>query len=288
MSFFGSYGQTNVYHPMPDSNAVWTESDWHTNSFCSNGDPELKTWNFSQTIAGDTLLSGKIYHKIMARGNYNPSSCVGKGFWSISGPSLAGYYRQDLALRKVYTVSGGQELVLYDFNAVVGSIIVDVSNSCSVTVISVDSVLIGNNYRKRFNLSSDKSIVEGIGNTRGLFATICPDFENGGGFCFIQNGKTIYPDTNSSCQIITKIKEEKNKSLTFSITPNPSSGIFNIIGVQNEFVFDVYDINGKLVFKKTLSENKKEIDLSKNNKGIYYYKILDELGNSSQGILVLE
>ena len=61
----------------------------------------------------------------------------------------------------------------------------------------------------------------------------------------------------------------------FNIYPNPSGGIFNIQRKGNEEMqISVYDITGKLVYKKNnIIENPFELKLNRIEKGIYFLKI---------------
>ena len=285
----GGFAQTNVYHPFPDSNAVWTQTyQAYSGQACPQGpgaNPVFTVYAFSYKLKGDTVINSLTYHKIYKTGTLHQFCNLGNylNVWNTYVDLYVGAYRQDIGLKKVFKASL-PETVLYDFSAVVGTTL---TPGCA-TVTSIDSILIGATYRKRFNLSSAKKIIEGIGCTNGLLEDICPFFENFGSIiCFNQNNKKFYPDTIGICQVMTKINEANNFP-AFSIAPNPGSGIFNIMGLQIEFTFEIYDITGKSIYKKSFTENKSVIDLSKNNKGIYYYKIFDEQGNSSHGVLGLE
>jgi hypothetical protein len=287
MSFLANFSQSNVYHPFPESNAIWTQTcTAYWGATCPNGNPQLRDDNYSYHLQGDTIINGYTYHKVYRTGTSHLYCAGGSNYhvWSSYINLYSGAYRQDITQKKVYQFSFGNETVLYNFNAVVGTTL---SQGCA-TVTSIDSILIGATYRKRFNLSSNYSIIEGVGSTSGLFGSICQFFESNCTLkCFIQNGSTLYPDTINACQIQTSVHELK-KAPKYSISPNPSSGIYNIYGLINESVFEVFDVNGKSIYKKTISENSASIDLTKNNKGVYYYRIMDAKGNSTQGILALE
>ncbi len=52
-------GQTSVYHPFPDSNAVW---NFHFQWYCfANGTADEY---YSITISGDTIIGSQTYHKL--------------------------------------------------------------------------------------------------------------------------------------------------------------------------------------------------------------------------------
>ncbi|MBL7912202.1 MAG: T9SS type A sorting domain-containing protein [Bacteroidia bacterium] len=59
------------------------------------------------------------------------------------------------------------------------------------------------------------------------------------------------------------------------ISPNPSSGIFNIIGdkISENMSVDIYNTIGQLLFSQKISSNSASIDLSKYASGLYYFSI---------------
>src|SRR2546428_7387968 len=81
------------------------------------------------------------------------------------------------------------------------------------TVTSIDSILIGNNYRKRWNTNSSFSIIEGIGSTLGLL-DFCYYLVSPTNFliCFHQNGQTLYPDTINNCSLISDVNGVSKKT----------------------------------------------------------------------------
>jgi len=81
------------------------------------------------------------------------------------------------------------------------------------------------------------------------------------------------------CVDTTGINEITNNN-NFTIYPNPSSGSFTI-QTNNASIFQnseikVYDLPGRLIYSKKLNNNKTEIDLSNQSKGIYFVKLLNE------------
>lgn len=75
-----------------------------------------------------------------------------------------------------------------------------------------------------------------------------------------------------------------NKS-KFSIYPNPSSGIINVV-TQNPINIYIIDITGKIVFSKIDISNNTVFDLSKLQKGIYLAKIVGENFNNTEKIIL--
>ena len=57
-------GQTNKYHPFPDSNAVWNEEYWY-----QVGPPYTNVHNPNILfLSGDTVISSLQYKKILSSG----------------------------------------------------------------------------------------------------------------------------------------------------------------------------------------------------------------------------
>lgn len=65
-------------------------------------------------------------------------------------------------------------------------------------------------------------------------------------------------------------------SIQFDIYPNPTSNVLNIISKSEIIKIEVYNNLGQLITKNTFKSN---IDISKLINGIYYLKILDNIGN---------
>ncbi len=161
-SFFfllsSSFSQTNIYHPFPDSNAVWYV-------FSSNSQGWTNYSNYS--IIGDTVIENKTYHKLYSNSIY-----------------YTGAYRNVDSLQKVYFVpyNDTTETVFYDFDVNIGDTI-DFYPSilcCGLKpiVYNIDTIYIKSIPRKRITVSSCSFLnhyIEGIGCTGDLVS---------GEFCF--------------------------------------------------------------------------------------------------------
>jgi hypothetical protein len=218
--------QTNVYHPLLDSGALWNVY-WQFEESGPAGHCYQNT-NYSYHIEGDTLINTKIYWKVHSP--YCDSDAVNS---CAIRPYCPGYYsgalREDTTLRKVWFVSPDSinEYLLYDFSLKVGDSINWNSSKCNYAdqVIGIYPILIGNSYRKQWEFNIYSPVIEGIGSVRGLLESTCNACIIGAGECtllecFQQDGRALYPDTNSSCNLITQIKiTHKNSVITLS--PNP-------------------------------------------------------------------
>ncbi|MFI5219371.1 MAG: T9SS type A sorting domain-containing protein [Bacteroidia bacterium] len=298
--------QTSTYYPFPDSNAVWVV---HAQGCCYNNcpppptpNPYILDLNFSYELQGDTIINGYTYHIIYQAGASH-EHCLYGNFVNNYGTinTYAGAYRQDTVLKKVFFInypSSFQECLLYDFSLNVGDTL---QGGCMnwywgdpncIIVAAIDSVLIANNYRKKFtflSVFSNISIIEGIGSTSGLLEPICPFEYWGTLICFSQNGQTLYPDTTTVCNSLTQINEVRNVS-TFSITPNPFHTSTKI-QTSKEFANSeliLFNTLGKIVKQQTIYNGTATIHRDRLAAGIYFFQIKNDTGQTAAGKIIVE
>jgi len=215
------HGQTNIYHPFPDSNAFW--GDLGTNLF----HPYLRH-NTRYGLNGDTTINEKVYHKVI--------SLIDS---TLTNPDSKYYAAIREAGKKIYTkIGNATETILYDFNLLVGDTITySYPEIFSRVVENIDSVqLPTGEYRKRFFLNSTgylglpDTVIEGIGSIMwiGLFnPLVTAIMTNGDSYtltCFKQN-EIIYYLNNPECDhcfctFLTEITKRKAKGKLL-ISPNP-------------------------------------------------------------------
>ncbi len=194
------------YVPFPTENAEWNVR----NSTYYYG-YDITTYSVGNySLRGDTLINGILYKKVC------------KNLGSIDFPQYLGIGGLREEDKKIYYIGGfygnpygvrGQkidklkecspsvntfdnaEMLLYDFNAKIGDIVrmgyyVD-------ELMSIDSVKIGDSFRRRYNFNSEQ-IIEGIGSVKkGLLGNLIQMTSCGGGsfpefICFSQNGEILY------------------------------------------------------------------------------------------------
>ncbi len=275
-----SRSQTSVYHPMPDSSSVW---NFQRDVSCSS--VFWYTNNFSITISGDTIISSQTYHKLLKpffTQFSNSTSCTG-------GESVGylGAFRQETINKKVFFIQpyDSLEMLLYDFNMQVGDTVkgyIEQFASQKDTVISIDSILVGSDYRKMWKINQDYNIffIEGIGSTNGLIepsmAGLIGNFGSVGLTCFQQNGQSLYPDTSSNCELITSTNHTDYISNQINIYPNPSNGSFTIdFDKANIKEFRLHDLFGNLILcNQTITQFKISIDNLRS--GMYILTLIDE------------
>lgn len=283
LSIGKAQAQTSVYHEFPDSNANWNIV---AQGCCWTGcpgpptpNPVLGDYNFSYYIGGDTIINSVTYHKLYKSGSMHEYCYAGNYInnW-VYYDDYAGAFREDTALRHVYLMQQwfSTECLMYDFSAGVGDTI-NFCDGCAV-VTSIDSVLVGGNYRKQFNLSTAPYVViEGIGSTAGLLEPFCPFEYSGTLTCFLQDEQPLYPDTISSCNLITAVNNLQTHAQILTIAPNPFStqtmvyaqvpmhdASLSVVNCVGETVFQVKNLNG-LMFS---------FDRSSLPQGLYFFQMV--------------
>jgi hypothetical protein len=259
-----SLAQQPVYFPFPDSNAQW---NMHV---LNMGWPPIDE-NYSIIISGDTLINGLLYHNLTI---VNPAG-------------YKGAIRQDTLNRKVFIIppAAATEELLYDFTMQVGDTVKGYIENYLNTkdiVENIDTVLVGNNYRKRWKINSGYNIyfIEGIGSTYGLVEYspgTMVDAADVSISCFRQNSITIYPDTITNCGLITSFKPIEILNDRLRIYPNPSNGSFTIEFDKPLNIKEIRltDLLGKIVFRQQ-TDNRTKLEITNLRNEIYILTIIDK------------
>ncbi len=285
-SFNFSEAQTSVYHPFPDSGAVWNV---HWQCMFGYGDG----W-FSYTFDGDTIINSTTYHKIIKPFVITTGGC------GTGGLIYQGCIRQDTAFREVYMIQpyDSVERVLFDFAIQIGDTLPMDSQVCMSAAIvqMMDSILIDNNYRKRWSISTGSQLIEGIGTTNGLLEPLCVilDFPLTTLTCFSQNGQTLYPDTITNCNIIDGVKESaiKTSPSEISISPNPFHTTATITASWQTAVgnaqLSIYNCMGALVREQIINQESAIINRNGLADGLYFFQLTTNSGPLATGKFVIK
>lgn len=311
MSLMGlnGYAQTNVYHPFPDSGAVWMMQFTQYCELAPNFPYPHCTYDYQYAVKGDTLINGMNYKKIYweelisdcifvsAPNNYTCSAPVYYSF-------LFYFIRNDTAARKVYAFYNTQDQLIYDFSLNIGDTMI--APRCGGLITDIDSILIGGNYRKRFIVDGNGTgvgywIIEGIGSVGNQLGGFNSGPFDGCGEvcacniawyfnCFIQSGIPLYPDT-STCVAINGINSPTNSSAKAIIVyPNPSNGIFTLSyhSSSPQGQINLMDVTGKIVFTQTLNGTAtQQINATALRDGFYLYEVVSEDVIISTGKVVI-
>jgi type IX secretion system substrate protein len=292
--FKTGHGQTNVYHPFPDSNAVWNETSWFVNNV-------TLTYFVTPTVyflAGDTVISSLHYKKILSSG-YTQSSNYPFPTSGYFNNLYSGAIRQDSIYKKVYyrtNSSTSVDTLLYNFNLSVGDTLpASYINYHGVNYVSsIDSILIGTNYRKQYHISAFgggmpgtnyDSLIEGIGSTMGLlYPILIPDEAGSNLNCFSQNNAVMYVNPSGTCDSTLSIKAINKQSIIFNISPNPSSGNISIAGNITIDELKVTDMLGQIVYEA--KPNATNTILTLPDAGVYFITLTSDTATSTKKVIV--
>lgn len=246
------FGQTSVNHPLPDSGAHWNYSVTGMCQFWA-----FPVDSYSILIDGDTVINGNVYHKLYTPIVVHGTSCT------YELPGYKGAFRNDTLNRKVYYVppSSPSDTLLYDFNLQAGDTIKgwlgsDISPS---TVVSIDSVVVGNSYRRRWVLDNySVTIIDGIGSTYGLVVPFpgiwAVDFLEYRLDCYADFSGTSFPSHLSNCQLINGLTEIPDSKPAIKLLPNPAKDQFRVEApIAGEATMKLINTSGSVIreFKST-------------------------------------
>ena len=283
--------QTNVYHPFPDSAALWNFS---LVAMCWPNGWEFDSYSVQMT--GDTVINGQVYHKLsIPFVQHNATDLCSESV------GYQGAVRQDTSIKKVFYVlpADSVEHLLYDFNMQVGDSVkgfIEESTSNNEVVQSIDSVLVGINYHKRWNINPAYNIflIEGVGSTYGLIKKSPGNIVDQKDYsltCFSQNDIPLFPDTSVNCEIINDVKNISSNSYHASIAPNPFhiSAILHA-GSQNGCIsLRIYNSIGLLVKEDIiLNEEKYILKRAELCNGIYFLHLIYSKGEMTTEKFIID
>ncbi len=281
-----SFAQTNVYHPFPDSNAIWIGTE-----VTSDGTGCLIYNIYNLYISGDTTIEEITYHKLYEDGyKYSPNCPPPGPFYYYN--QYYGAFRQDTFNKKIYLNFGEGDLLAYDFNLNVGDTLPPTYLSMqypNYIVQSIDSLYVGNDYRKRYCIFSDYFqdymwLIEGIGSYYGAFELLAPnwdEYQHQLG-CIYQDDEVIWSLAPSpsgfGCELITSTKEQISEN-EISISPNPFKSFTNIKIPENytNVSLSMYNSFGqKIIEIKNSYEQTIRIERGNLESGLYFIQIAQD------------
>ncbi|MES2134146.1 MAG: T9SS type A sorting domain-containing protein [Bacteroidota bacterium] len=99
------------------------------------------------------------------------------------------------------------------------------------------------------------------------------------GSCTASAAKTV---TVNTC---TGIQENQN-TIVFNVFPNPSTGNFTVQSSAFPAVLVMYDVTGKQVIRKEITEMETSVNVSQLNNGVYYISLTAESGSVNYKMLI--
>lgn len=267
---------------MPNSNAVW-RVDWSSSLFCW---PPGTYSKYQYTIDTDTIIGITTYKKIYKSGMQDMCGTAGNYFYNY-----AGGMREDTINKKVYFICPNYltDTLLYDFAVNIGDTIHTVwctfggpnGYTQNVIVSTIDSVLVGSNYHKRFNTNNFFAFIEGIGNSTGLLEPIDIGQNDSWQLTCFTHITDIYPSTSTSCQLISVglIEQEKDESYNLLIYPNPFSleTIFKSDKNIKNATLTIYNAFGQeMKIVKNISGQTIKLQRDNLQNGIYFIRVTQD------------
>lgn len=259
--------------------------EWRQRSDCRTGDC-IDSENYVYYLDGDSVVEDLTYKKVYRHGLLThlwysdppiPDWCTGSSTFN----QFHALIRQEEA-RVYIRIWNEPEALLYDFNLKVGDTLPITWNQWNedIVVVSIDSLQVGNSYRKVFNLTQQSSpqLIEGIGHEGGFLEPFPPILECGHNlFCYALNDTTYYPNYNDPCDLTVNIQPIKSQE-TIKYYPNP---VTNNLTIEHNFSENfeqvvAYNTSGRkkvLVFKEN-AENRINIDFVPLGKGLYVVQLI--------------
>jgi Secretion system C-terminal sorting domain len=125
--------------------------------------------------------------------------------------------------------------------------------------------------------------VAGAGNSGQMLAYSFVDTDPVEGIAYYSLKQT---DFNGHIEHLSLAAVSCNDAAEFTISPNPSTGIFIIDGAEQNSEIRITDALGQIVFQTKVMGEKTEIDLSKYLDGIYFVQVVSQNGLASKKISV--
>ena len=203
--------------------------EWRQTSTCAVPYPCVQTDQYVYYVNGDSTINDVVYKKIYRRGIYNQ-------IWMSNPPALeCGASGEDDSFyllmlqegKQMYIRAFGSDtsVLLYDFDLNVGDALPMTFNNYTSDILieSIDSILVGDVYRKRFHFQGlgASYIIEGIGSNLGLFEPMDIIFDCGHNLdCFALDDITYYPSLNAECELNVSVNEIIDE-IIINYYPNP-------------------------------------------------------------------
>ena len=253
------------YIAFPDSGAIWINTKFSFNTL------PAQYYSYIYTTNGlDTLINNTNYFVVQT---------------NVNGPYY-GAMRNDAG--KVYIVPKDslQEYIVYDFTANIGDTIDQVYEDGglftffggveNIVVVDTATIDLGDGIiRRKIFTSNNRTWIEGIGSTSGLFSEDSENVSSYGGYlyCFSVSNTTLYPSyATVACDInvgLSSIGESK----ILQVYPNPTNAIFTIEAESNINNILVYDALGQMInIPKEINQNKVIFFTDKLENGLYFIR----------------
>ncbi len=167
--------------------------------------------------------------------------------------------------------------------------------------LATPAIFTNNGHVAVYNDWANNVIVSSTVNGTGTFCVVNNTYNSGlmtGNFDFCdQSGGNIDLNTGTIAGTITHClfscasgTMEYAKGLSVDIFPNPNNGIFSITikNASSKLFVDLYSVLGEKVFSTQITNEKTNLDMGQQAKGIYFYQIKNENEVLKSGKIIVQ
>jgi len=266
--------------------------EWRQTTVCAVPYPCVQTDQYVYYVNGDTTISDTVYKKIFRREVFNQNWMAPPPAIECGASGTNDYFYllmlQDGLQMYIRTIETEMLILLYDFDLNVGDALPMTFNNYTSDILidSIDSLLVGDVYRKRFHFQGlwATFIIEGIGSDKGLFEPMGDIFECGHNLdCFALDETVYYPELNADCELNVSVKEVFS-DFNLSYYPNPVIDMLNF-SVSDKFNIKQIELlsalgqNCEFEWQQNLQGNY-SIDMNSLSSGLYFVKLWIENGQT--------
>lgn len=256
------------------------EPIWLQHSVCGVPAPCIANDGFNYFTAGDSVIDGVTWTRVLRAGvvtlNWQsmPPPQPGCSGTTPYGTGFHGAWliRQQERQLRIWVDDADQ--LLHEFDLVVGQTLpLSFTNwNEDISVVAVDSVLIGTAMRARYELGNSwaQYLIEGVGSSHGLFEPLSNFFDCGYTLdCFGLGAEGYYPqEWEGSCAVVMR-SAPADAPRMFSVAPNPTHGDVLIAGLRPGSQVTLSDATGRTVLAQRSTAEFLRLDVSALPAGCY-------------------
>ncbi|MFI5148229.1 MAG: T9SS type A sorting domain-containing protein [Bacteroidia bacterium] len=274
--------------------------EWTVRVSCSFSGPNcIQTDTYNYYVKGDTVIAHHRYKKLFKKGQTTfawytsppvPSNCQGVINYYDTIMPLA-LLRDTLKTMFICDPSNQPEKLLYNFNLSVGDTLPLTFNNSTHTLVvtAMDSILVRNQYRKRFYINhTSEMVLEGIGFSGGLIESFGMNMDCGasGLNCYSLNDSALYPAPGPTCRIPLGIAVPEEEKQQIELIPNPADQQARIYSPYKMGDMLLYNTQGKSLIPLKEVGNAILINTSSLPDGLYLIMGTTSKGPFSRKLLV--
>jgi len=242
--------------------------------------------NYIYYLNGDSVISDVEYKKVYEIREIEYRWMAPPPHDNCDGTILINDFRALLRQdgKKIFLNENGTEHLLYDFDLAIVETLPLTWNMLTggIYVTGIDSILMGDHYRKVFHLNEvwemENFLIEGVGSNLGLLEEFPVPLLNypSNLLCFTLNDTTWFPGFGEDCDLTVNTPLPEN-DFQLNFSPNPVKDKLRIdhhevSAIQQVFVYDC--CGRKLVMvPENIAPNFFDLDLSSLSQGLYIQEL---------------